>query len=102
MKKIKSFTDLIAWQKGHQLVIATYKVTDEFPNKETFALVNQMRRCAVSITSNIAEGFSRQGRKEKIQCFDMDRCWNYSRRYNWRRHLPRRNLRRKLRFPSIY
>ena len=71
MKKIKSFTDLIAWQKGHQLVIATYKVTDEFPNKETFALVNQMRRCAVSITSNIAEGFSRQGTKEKIQFYYM-------------------------------
>ena len=71
MEKIKSFTDLIAWQKGHQLVIAIYKATNEFPKKEMFALTNQMCRCAVSITSNIAEGFSRKGTKEKIQFYYM-------------------------------
>jgi len=69
MEKIRSFTDLIVWRKGHQLVIAIYKVTDRFPKKEIFGLVNQMRRCVVSITSNIAEGFSRQGIKEKIQFY---------------------------------
>ena len=69
MEKIRSFTDLIVWRKGHQLVIAIYKVTDRFPIKEIFGLVNQMRRCVVSITSNIAEGFSRQGIKEKIQFY---------------------------------
>ncbi|MBW2661452.1 MAG: four helix bundle protein [Deltaproteobacteria bacterium] len=71
MEKIKSFTDLIAWKKGHQLVIAVYKVTNEFPKKEMFALTNQICRCAVSITSNIAEGFSRKGIKEKIQFYYM-------------------------------
>ena len=71
MEKIKSFTDLIAWQKGHQLVIAIYKATNEFPKKEMFALINQMCRCAVSITGNIAEGFSRKGTKEKIQFYYM-------------------------------
>ncbi len=71
MEKIKSFTDLIAWRKGHQLVIAVYKVTNEFPKKEMFALTNQICRCAVSITSNIAEGFSRKGIKEKIQFYYM-------------------------------
>ena len=71
MEKIKSFTDLIAWRKGHQLVIAVYKVTNEFPKKEMFALTNQICRCVVSITSNIAEGFSRKGIKEKIQFYYM-------------------------------
>ena len=70
-QKIKSFTELIAWQKGHELVLAIYKITGEFPTKETFSLVDQMRRAAISITSNIAEGFSRQGLKEKIQFYYM-------------------------------
>ena len=71
MEKIKSFTDLIAWKKGHQLVISVYKITNNFPQKEIFALTNQMCRCAISITSNIAEGFSRKGTKEKIQFYHM-------------------------------
>jgi len=71
MEKIKSFTDLVAWEKGHQLVISIYKATNNFPRKEIFALTNQMCRCAISITSNIAEGFSRKGDKEKIQFYYM-------------------------------
>jgi len=66
---IKKFTDLIAWQKGHSLVIDIYKILDCFPQRETFALSDQIRRSSVSITSNIAEGFSRQGKKEKIQFY---------------------------------
>ncbi len=69
MDKIISFTDLIAWRKGHQLVISIYKITNNFPQKEIFALTNQMCRCAISITSNIAEGFSRKSSKEKIQFY---------------------------------
>ena len=67
--KIKSFTDLNAWKEGHKLVLMIYKITDDFPDKEKFGLVSQMRRCIVSITSNIAEGFSRRGNKEKIQFY---------------------------------
>lgn len=67
--KIISFRDLVVWKEGHCLVLLVYKTTDLFPEKETFALTNQMRRCAVSITSNIAEGFSRQGKKEKLQFY---------------------------------
>lgn len=67
--KIKDFTDLDAWKEGHSLVIDVYKVTFEFPKSELFGLVDQMRRCAVSITSNIAEGFSRFSYKEKLQFF---------------------------------
>ncbi len=69
MDKIKSFTDLIAWQKGHLLVVEIYKTLEKFPNIEKFALSDQMRRSSVSITSNIAEGFSRNSPKEKTQFF---------------------------------
>lgn len=67
--KIRSFTDLIAWKKGHKLVILVYGVIQDFPSKEKFGLSSQMGRCVVSITSNIAEGFSRSGKKEKIQFY---------------------------------
>ena len=66
---IKSFTDLQVWQEGHKLVLLIYKTTRKFPKQELFALVSQMRRAVVSITSNIAEGFSRQGFKEKLQFY---------------------------------
>jgi len=69
--KIKSFTDLLCWREGHKLVLMIYKITDKFPNKEIFGLTNQMRRCAVSITSNIAEGFSRNTNKDKCQFYYM-------------------------------
>ena len=67
--KIKSFTDLIAWQKGHELVLLIYQITAQFPKRETYSLVDQIRRAVVSITSNIAEGFSRQSKKEKAQFY---------------------------------
>ena len=69
--KISSFTDLHAWQEGHKLVILIYQLTKTFPIEEKFGLSDQMRRCAISITSNIAEGFSRRGKKEKAQFFYM-------------------------------
>jgi len=69
--KIKSFTDLYAWQEGHRLVLMLYEVTKEFPKEEMFGLVSQMRRSAVSITSNIAEGFSRNTAKDKYQFYVM-------------------------------
>ncbi len=69
--KIQSFTDLIAWKEGHQLVLLVYKITASFPSREANSLVDQMRRCAISITSNIAEGFSRRTNKEKSQFYYM-------------------------------
>lgn len=68
-KPIQSFTDLEVWKEGHKLVILLYRETESFPQKEVFALTNQMRRCVVSITSNIAEGFSRQSYKDKTQFY---------------------------------
>lgn len=69
--KIKSFTDLDAWQKGHVLVLAIYRVTENFPKSEMFGLVSQMRRSVVSITSNIAEGFRRRSALDKGRFYDM-------------------------------
>ena len=69
--KIHSFTDLIAWRKAHNLVLMVYKLTDEFPKSEVFGLTNQIRRSAVSVTSNIAEGFSRVTNKDKSQFYAM-------------------------------
>jgi four helix bundle protein len=69
--KIKSFTDLIAWKEGHKLVLVIYEITDDFPNKEQFGLTSQIRRAAVSITSNIAEGFSRNTSKDKCQFYGI-------------------------------
>jgi len=70
-RKIKSFTDLDAWKERHKLVISIYKITRSFPKEEMFGLISQIRRCAVSITSNIAEGFSRLSYKEKIQFYSI-------------------------------
>ena len=67
--KISKFTDLEAWKQSHILALMLYKITDTFPDKERFSLIDQMRRSAVSISSNIAEGFSRQSRKEKNQFY---------------------------------
>lgn len=71
MDKIKSFTDLIAWKEAHVLALMVYKVTKEFPKEEIFVLVAQMRRCAISVSSNIAEGFSRKSKNEKTQFYHI-------------------------------
>lgn len=70
-KKIKSFTDLNTWKEGHKLVLMIYKTTRNFPREEQFGLVNQLRRASVSFTSNIAEGFSRNSYKEKLNFYSM-------------------------------
>jgi len=69
--KIERFTDLMAWQDGHQLALKVYRITKSFPTDERFGLVSQMRRCSVSIGSNIAEGFGRRSAGEKIRFYDI-------------------------------
>src|SRR3989344_3964881 len=69
--KIRKFTDLHAWQEGHKLVLMVYKNTEKFPDKERYSITDQMRRAVVSLTSNIAEGFSRRSSKEKNRFYSM-------------------------------
>ena len=68
---IKSFTDLNAWKEAHNLVLEIYTITKKFPKEELFSLVSQLRRAVVSITSNIAEGFSRATDKDKCHFYIM-------------------------------
>ena len=66
-RAIKSYRDLLVWQKAIQLVKNVYRLTQSFPSEEKFGLVSQMRRAAVSVPSNIAEGQARHTRKEFVQ-----------------------------------
>lgn len=65
--RIFSFEKLIAWQKGRELALLIYKTTKQFPKEEVFGLTSQMRRCSISIASNLAEGSGRQSLKEKAR-----------------------------------
>lgn len=58
--KVKSYKDLMIWHRSMDLVELIYKITENFPSKENFGLISQMRRAAVSVPSNIAEGYGRQ------------------------------------------
>jgi four helix bundle protein len=69
--KIQTFQDLIAWQESHKFVLSVYKITKEYPSDERFGLVNQSRRAAVSVSSNIAEGFGRFSGKDKHHFYTM-------------------------------
>ena len=69
--KISTFRDLIVWQKGIELVKEVYKATRNFPQEELYGLTSQMRRAAVSIPSNIAEGFRKRFDKEQKQFFTI-------------------------------
>ncbi len=63
---VQSYRDLIAWQKAMDLVVEVYRLTASFPKSEQFGLTNQLRRCSVSIPSNIAEGQGRSTSKDFV------------------------------------
>jgi four helix bundle protein len=67
----KSFEDLIVWQKAHQFVLGIYRFTESFPNKEVYGLTSQLRRAAVSIPANIAEGFKKRGKPDKVRFLNI-------------------------------
>ena len=68
---IRNFTDLNAWKEAHKLVLMIYQSTKKFPKEEMFGLTSQIRRAVISITSNIAEGFSRHSFKDKANFYSM-------------------------------
>lgn len=68
---VKSYKELILWQRAHYLVIEIYKMTSEYPLEEKYGLVSQIRRAAVSVTSNIVEGFTRKSNKESLRFYNI-------------------------------
>ncbi|WP_423147371.1 four helix bundle protein [Rubrolithibacter danxiaensis] len=69
----KKYTDLEVWKEARILVAVIYAITKSFPKEEQFGLISQMRRCAISIPSNIAEGCGRNHKKDSIQFFFITR-----------------------------
>ncbi|MBU1121708.1 MAG: four helix bundle protein [Candidatus Omnitrophica bacterium] len=63
----KGFKKLIVWKKAYELALEVYKITRDYPRSEQYGLVSQLRRAAISVVANIAEGYERQYRKEYIQ-----------------------------------
>lgn len=66
----KTFEDLVVWQKAHALVLEVYRATAHFPKEEIFGLTSQLRRAAVSIPSNMVEGFNRNGKADKLKFYN--------------------------------
>jgi four helix bundle protein len=73
MAKIDGFKDLIAWQKGMDLVVEVYRLSAHFPPDERFGLTAQVRKAAVSIPSNVAEGYARPSRADYVHFLDISR-----------------------------
>lgn len=69
--KATSFEDLEVWRESHQLVLDIYKVSKNFPAEEKFGLVSQMRRAAISIPANLAEGFKKRSLKDKSNFYNI-------------------------------
>ena len=81
-KPAQSFRDLIVWQRAHEFVLRTYELTKQFPRDEQYCLIPQLRRSAISIPSNIAEGFKKRGIPDKNRFFNtsqgsMEECRYY-------------------------
>ena len=67
----QTFQDLRVWRKAHEFVLGVYAFTKSFPKQETYGLVSQMRRAAVSIPANVAEGFRKRGKGDKARFMNM-------------------------------
>ncbi len=71
METAKSFEDIVIWQKAHQFVLDVYRLTENFPKHELFGLTSQLRRAAISIPANFAEGFRKASRPDKLRFYNM-------------------------------
>ena len=71
MKTAKTFEDLVVWQKAHQLVLKIYRLSKTFPRDELYGLASQIRRAAVSIPANVAEGFKKRTYRDKLRFFNI-------------------------------
>ena len=70
-KPARSFRDLVVWQKAHQFVLEIYRLSRSFPDDERFGLTSQLRRAAVSVPANIAEGFPKRSVSDKTRFFNI-------------------------------
>ncbi|MCX5906272.1 MAG: four helix bundle protein, partial [Deltaproteobacteria bacterium] len=68
---VTRFEDLVVWQKAHQFVLKVYRLTRTFPRSEIYGLSSQFRRAAVSLAANIAEGFKKRGKADKLRYFNI-------------------------------
>lgn len=71
MAIVQTFKDLHAWQRAHEFVVGVYRLTANFPKEEIYGLTSQLRRAAVSVPANIAEGFARLGQAEKVRFYNI-------------------------------
>jgi four helix bundle protein len=71
MEKTKSFQELIVWQKAHQFVLDVYKYTQSFPKEEVYSLTAQLKRAAISIPANIAEGYKKKSKADKARFMNI-------------------------------
>src|SRR4051794_3977778 len=71
MMNAKSFTDLTVHRKAHEMVLAMYRLTLRFPREELFGLTSRPRRAAVSVPANIAEGFVKRGKADKLRFYNI-------------------------------
>jgi four helix bundle protein len=67
----RTFQDLLVWQRAHAFVLAVYKQTAAFPGREIYGLTSQMRRAAISTAANIAEGFAKRGKADKVRFMNI-------------------------------
>ena len=67
----RNFQDLIVWQKAHQFVLSVYRLSKGFPREEIYGLTSQLRRAAISVPANIAEGFKKKGRLDKVRFMNI-------------------------------
>ncbi len=82
MEKSKRFTDLIVWKKAHQFVLDVYNLTRKVPKEELFGLTFQLRRAAISISANIAEGYRKKSKLDKVRFLNIsegsaEECYYY-------------------------
>lgn len=67
--RINKYTDLIIWQKSHELTLNVHELVENFPQEERYTLVSQIKRACLAIPTNIVEGFSRWSSKESLRCY---------------------------------
>ena len=78
----KSFEDVVVWQKAHAWVLGVYRLTANFPREGLFGLTSQLRRAAVSVPANIAEGFKRSGKADKLRFYNTSQASIEESRYH--------------------